>query len=151
MTQDINQQSLTSEKGMLDLAPNDNLFNCRIDPASVATLTNLSGAAFKLLDVAGQTLVVDLVTAANDTKIFGFLPFEVKKNSYVAGDFIRLAATQCIMIMEASAAIARGASVEIVPTGIKVATLTTGTLVGVALDKAAANGDLIRVAIKVLV
>jgi hypothetical protein len=53
--------------------------------------------------------------------------------------------------MEASAAIARGASVEIVPTGIKVATLTTGTLVGVALDKAAANGDLIRVAIKVLV
>lgn len=151
MTQDINQQSLTSEKGMLDLAPNDNLFSCRINPASVATLTNLNGAAFKLLDVAGQTLVVDLVTAADDTKIFGFLPFEVKKNSYVAGDFIRLAATQCIMIMEASAAIARGDSVEVVPTGIKVATLNIGTLVGVALDKAASNGDLIRVAIKVLV
>jgi hypothetical protein len=150
MTQDINQQSLTSEKGMLDLAPNDNLFSCRIDPASVSTLTNLNGAAFKLLDVAGQTLVVDLA-AADDPNILGFLPFEVKKNSYVAGDFIRLAATQCIMIMEASAAIARGASVEIEPTGIKVATLTTGTLVGVALDKAASNGDLIRVAIKTLV
>lgn len=150
MTQDINQQSLTSEKGMLDLAPNDNLFNCRIDPASLSILTNLNGAAFKLLDVAGQTFVVDLA-AADDPNIFGFLPFEVKKNSYVAGDFIRLAATQCIMIMEASAAIARGASVEIVPTGIKVATLTTGTLVGVALDKAASNGDLIRVAIKTLV
>lgn len=150
MTQDINQQSLTSEKGMLDLAPNDNLFSCRIDPDSLSTLTNLNGAAFKLLDVAGQTFVVDLA-AADDLNILGFLPFEVKKNSYVAGDFIRLAATQCIMIMEASAAIARGASVEIVPTGIKVATLTTGTLVGVALDKAASNGDLIRVAIKVLV
>jgi hypothetical protein len=52
------------------------------------------------------------------------------------------------MFMEASAAIARGADLEIVPTGVKVVTKTTGTSIGRALDKATADGDLIRVLIK---
>jgi hypothetical protein len=50
--------------------------------------------------------------------------------------------------MEASAAIARGADLEIVPTGNKVVTQSTGTSIGRALDQAAADGDLIRVLVK---
>ena len=52
--------------------------------------------------------------------------------------------------MEASAAIARGATLEIEPSGEKVVTRTTGTVIGRALDKASADGDLIRVLISTL-
>jgi hypothetical protein len=148
MTQILNQTRPTSEKGMLDLAVNWNLFDCRIDPDSVADFSNANGFAIKIVDVAGKSIMIDLATANTDD-IFGFVPYEVKTNSYSAGDFIRIASKSAVMKMEASAAIARGASVEIVPTGNKVATQSTGNVIGRALDKAAADGDLIRVLITV--
>jgi len=147
MTQQLNQIRPTSEKGMLDLGINSNLFDCRIDPASVATFNNANAFAFKIVDVAGKSIMVDLATAASDA-IFGFVPYEVKKNTYFKGDFIRLASSYSVMKMEASAAIARGATLEILPTGNKVVTKSAGTAIGIALDKAAADGDLIRVLIK---
>ena len=147
MTQSLNQIRPTSEKGMLDLAINWNLFDCRIDPASVADLSNANGFAVKIVDVAGKSIIVDLATAATDD-IFGFIPYEVKTNTYAAGDFLRVASLFGVMKMEASAAIARGADLEILPAGNKVVTQSTGTSIGRALDKAAADGDLIRVLIK---
>lgn len=147
MTQILNQTRPTSEKGMLDLGVNYNLFDCRIDPASVADFTNVNAAAFKIVDVAGKSIMVDLATLAADD-IFGFVPYEVRKNSYAAGDFIRLASAQAVMKMEASALVARGADLEILPAGNKVLTNAGGTSIGRALDKAAADGDLIRVLIK---
>ena len=148
MTQQLNQFKPTSEKGMLDLAVNWNLFDCRIDPASVADLSDLNGAAFKAVGVAGKSIMVDLVADTTDADIFGFVPYEVKKNSYAAGDFIRVAASYGVMKMEASAAIARFADLEVVVAGKKVATQATGTVIGKALDIATADGDLIRVLIK---
>jgi hypothetical protein len=148
MTQNLNQTRPTSEKGMLDLGVNWNLFDCRIDPASVADFTSANAFAFKIVDVAGKSIMVDLATANSDD-IFGFAPYEVRKNTYEKGDFIRLASKSTVMKMEASAAIARGAKVEIVPTGSKVATQSSGNVIGRALDKAAADGDLIRVLISV--
>ena len=148
MTQTLNQTRPSSEKGMLDLAVNWNLYDCRIDPASVADFTEANAFAFKIVDVSGSSIMVDLATGATD-KIFGFAPYEVKKNTYEAGDFIRLASTNVVMKMEASAVIARGATLEILPTGNKVVTKTTGSVIGRALDKAAADGDLIRVEINI--
>lgn len=148
MTQILNQTRPTSEKGMLDLAINWNLFDCRIDPNSVADFSDANAFAFKIVDVVGKSIIVDLATDATD-KIYGFLPYEVRKNTYAAGDFIRLARSFAVMKMEASAAIARGATLEIVPTGNKVVTKTTGSIVGMALDKATADGDLIRVEINI--
>jgi len=145
MTQLSNQFLQTNEKGALDLAKNENLFDCRIDPASVATLNG--GAPLKIVDVAGERIVVDLATLAADD-IFGFLPLETKTNEFTASNLIRCASFMSVMVMEASAAIARGADLEIVPTGVKVATNAGGTSIGRALDKAAADGDLIRVLIK---
>lgn len=147
MTQILNQTRPTSEKGMLDLAINWNLFDCRIDPASVADFSDANGFAVKIVGVAGKSIMIDLATAAADD-IFGFLPYEVKTNSYAAGDFVRVASFFGVMKMEASAAIARGADLEIVPTGNKVVTKAGGTSIGRSLDIAAADGDLIRVLIK---
>lgn len=148
MTQLLNQTRPTSEKGMLDLAINWNLFDCRIDPDSAADFTDANAFAFKIVDVSGKSILVDLATATGD-KIFGFLPIEVRKNSYVKGDFIRLATQNAVMKMEASAVIARGATLEILPSGNRVVTKSAGTIIGRALDKAAADGDLIRVEINI--
>lgn len=145
MTQLSNQFNQTNEKGALDLAINQNLFDCRIDPASVATIT--AGAPLKIVDVAGERIVVDLATLAADD-IFGFMPLEIIRNEFAAGKPIRVAINLSVMVMEASAAITRGADLEIVPTGVKVATNAGGTSIGRALDKATADGDLIRVLIK---
>lgn len=145
MTQTSNQFAQTTEKGMLSEAINTNLFNVRIDPASVATLSG--GAPVKMVDIAGEQIVVDLATLAADD-IWGFLPLGVKTNEFAAGKFTRAAINLSVMYMEASAAIARGADLEIVPTGVKVATNAGGTSIGRALDKATADGDLIRVLIK---
>lgn len=149
MTQLSNQFGLTTEKGTLDQAININIFPCKIDPASVADFSNCNGFAVKLVDVAGDGIIIDKATAITD-KIFGFIPYSTKTNSLVAGDYVRIAATGSVMTMEASAAIARGADLEINLTGDKVATQSTGTSIGTALDKVAADGDLVRVLIKTL-
>lgn len=146
MTQNVNQFGPTPEKGQLDGAINWNLLTVKIDDSSVANFTNASGFALKIIDKAGEIPTVDLATAATDD-VYGFLPYEIKTNSYVAGDLVRVAYDNSIMIMEASAAIASGASVEIVPTGNKVATQSAGTTIGRALEKATADGDLIKISI----
>ncbi len=146
MTQNVNQFGMSLEKGLLTLSK-DNLFDVKVDNASVATLVN--GAAVKITDTTDSQITVDIATAAADD-IFGFVVYESRKNSHIAGDFVRVACMNSVMQMEASAAIARGASVEIVPTGEKVATVAAGTVIGRALDKAAADGDLIRVLISTL-
>ncbi len=146
MTQNVNQFGMSLEKGLLTLSK-DNLFDVKVDDASVATLVN--GAAVKITDTTDSQITVNIATAATDP-IFGFVVYESRKNANVAGDLIRIACIGSVMQMEASAAIARGATVQIEPSGEKVVTRTTGTVIGRALDKAAADGDLIRVLISTL-
>ena len=149
MTQLSNQFGLTTEKGTLDQAINFNILPCKINSASVADFSNSNAVAVKLVDVAGDAIIVDKATAITD-KIFGFIPYSTKTNSLVAGDYVRIVLTGSVMRMEASAAIARGADLEINLTGDKVATQATGTSIGTALDKVSADGDLVRVLIKTL-
>jgi hypothetical protein len=146
MTQNVNQFGMSLEKGLLTLSK-DNLFDVKVDDASTATLVN--GAAVKITDTTDSQITVDIATATTDP-IFGFVVYESRKNAHVAGDLIRIACIGSVMQMEASAAITRGATVQIVPTGEKVVTRSTGTVIGRALDKAAADGDLIRVLISTL-
>ena len=145
MTQNLNQFAPTTEQGLLDLARNYNLISCRIDPASVAVFT--AGTAVKLTDVAGKILIVEKAVIGDD--IYGFVVYSNKKLAPSAGDFIEAALFSSVMYMTASAAIARNANLQIVSASNKVATLATvgATFVGRAIDKAAADGDLIRVMI----
>ena len=146
MTQNVNQFGMSLEKGLLTLSK-DNLFDAKIDDTSIEIIP--SGSAVKITDTTDAQITVDLATAAADD-IFGFVVYESRKNSFAAKDFVRVACINSVMQMEASAAIARGASVEILPAGEKVVTRTTGTVIGRALDKASADGDLIRVLISTL-
>lgn len=145
MTQILNQFAQSTEKGVLDLALNPNLITCRIAEGSSDDF--VAGTAVTLSDVAGKIFVVD--KSAIDDDIFGFVVYSAKKSVPVAGDFIEVAIAGSVMQMEASAAVARGADLEIVVASDKVATLATSgaTFIGKALDKAASDGDLIRVGI----
>lgn len=143
MTQLINQFEMGKEKGQLDLRFNANTFSCRADSLLVP------GQAVKLVDVAGGIPNVTAIAADTD-QVFGFATKSTRKDAIAIGDVIEVSATANVMYMEAGAAIAPGDKVMPVVSGSKVivASGATKSVIGIALDKAAADTNLIRVYIK---
>jgi len=142
-TFELNQTSLSALKGALTLGMNTNVFSCQILSSSVNSFT--AGTAVKIVDSTGGIPVVEKA-AAND-KIFGFITFHAKQNTYAAGEVVEVASDMCVINMETSGAILGGAVVEIVATGDTIITSGgTNTIVGRALKKAA-SGDVIPVLI----
>lgn len=148
MTQLSNQFAMTPEKGMVALSHGGTEMSYYCQVADDESTALVPAQAVKLVDVAGKTIRVTAATAASD-ETFGFVAKSVKRDDFKADEILQVARTGSVIMMEASAAIARGASVMIVVSGQKVATQTAGNkVVGIALDKAAADGDLIRVEIQ---
>lgn len=143
MTQLINQFEIGKEKGQLDLRFNANTFSCRADS------TLVPGQAVKLVNVAGGIPNVTAVTADTD-EVFGYVTKSTRRDAIAIGDVIEVSLTGNVMYMIAGAAIAPNTKVMYVTASGKVITATgTGKIVsGRAIDKAAADGDLIRVYIK---
>jgi hypothetical protein len=145
--QNLNQFKQTPVIGQPDWTVNQNIVPVRIDPAYVGALPLVAGQAFKLLDSAGPVPVVTPVTAATDTA-WGVAVHSMKRDTFAAGEYIDLALVGSTLYMQASAAIARGAKVQIDPTGPTVATLTnlaTNASLGYTVDKPSAAGSMCRV------
>lgn len=143
MTLQINQFSQTTVKGVLDLAYNPNTIPCRVKSDEATAL--IPGQAVKLSDVAGGSPVVTAVAADTDD-IFGVVAYNQIKADFPANAAVEISAQSNVIYMESSAAIARGAKVMYVVTGQLVATATAGkSIVGIALDKATAANQLVRV------
>jgi hypothetical protein len=139
--------------GTLDLTtnPNPSVLYCRYDYTNLATATIIPGTGLILVDLAGNDAIgppiVDTRTLDADA-IEGVLIYDPKKATKDIGDVVAVAQFGAVVFMEASAAISRGAKVALVlATPGQVVTLTTEALLGKALDKAAAAGDIIRVQI----
>lgn len=140
-----NQFRQATTKGQPDLqAGVDNILACIVG----------SGQSTPL--VAGQTVIqsdvvshIPTVTAALISSVpFGVVIRNMKDQDFPANARVEVARQGAIVYMEASAAIAAGADVQYDPATHKIATKTsTNGIVGQALDKATANGDLIRVTI----
>lgn len=146
MAQTMNQFNQAPVQGMLDLRFNPNTISCAIDVSSAGSL--VPGTAVKVVDNAGG--VPKVVECAADTDdVFGFINYNIKNAKFNAYDAVEISAFRDnVMYMTAGAAIARNAKVEIVVASVKVITATSGkTIVGRAYDKAAADGDIIRVVI----
>lgn len=144
MSLNINQFSQSVVKGMLALgAPKTQVISCKVNTGS----TLVPGQPVKLVDQAGKEPVVAALAADTDV-VFGFVAYNIKDQSFLAGhqvEIVRGWAAET-MWMEASEAIAPGDNLMVVLTGVKVAVATSGKPIsGVALDKAALDGDLIRV------
>jgi len=156
MAQNLNQFTQTPVIGSLDLATNPNpaVFTCRFKDASDSEGTTLKpGEPVKLVDLAGSDIVgppiVDEMTDINDGGSFGVCLYDTKKNPKVDNDICQIATEGAVVWMEASAAIARGASVSaVLDAPGEVVTATTGDILGKALDKAAGDGSMLRVLIK---
>ena len=145
MALEVNQFEISRVKGQIQKAPSPNIITALIDKDSTETFG--SGTAVKLEDIAGKQIVVEKA-AAND-EVYGFIVYNIKDNSPKAGDVVTVAFDNSFMVMEANAAIAAGAKLEIVATGDKVVGHAgTNKKVGIAVEKATASGDLITVHIK---
>lgn len=144
MTQVPNQFSMSPQKGMLDMRFNLNVLSCVVKDDESPAL--VPGQAVKCVD---NSTSVPTVTAVDDDAddIFGFVQYDGRRASYEAG--VTLDIVLCknsVMYLEADAAIAKWAKVCYVVTDEQVKTAVIGTtVVGRALDKATAGGQLIRV------
>ena len=145
MTLNINQFSQSAIQGMVDLRFGGAVVSCQIDVSSGGALP--PGQAVKVVDSAGG--VPKVVECAADTdEVFGFIAYDQIHPTFDAYDPCQVALVNggAAMFMTASAAIARNAVVTIVTASDKVKTSTGGSRdVGRAYDKAALDGDLIRV------
>jgi hypothetical protein len=145
MALSMNQFALEAVKGMMDLSVGvKSVLACQIDSSSAGGL--VAGQAVKLVDVDGGIPNVVECSGASDD-VFGFIAYNIKDKSFASGDKVEICMGRSgVMYMEASAAIAVNAEVMIVVSGQKVATATsTNRVIGRALDKATASGELIRV------
>ena len=144
MAIDLNQFSILPTKGTLTLFPNTNLVDCKVQSGTLAV-----GDPVEIVDVAGSVLQVKKATALT-SKFLGCVPYSVKGNEYATESMVRIAMDYCCMQMEASAAVPAGAAVQIDPATGKVAPQSsTNTTIGEAFAKAAGDGDLIPVMIKI--
>lgn len=143
MALNINQFKLSTVQGQLDMEVAGTVISAQVDAAQGTAL--VAGQAVKLATTSGGVpKVVGL--AANTDQAFGFLTRNLKDQSDPAGAACEIAMFGSVMWMTAGAAITRGAAVEVVYTTTKIITSAgTNPVVGFALDKASADGDLIRV------
>jgi hypothetical protein len=145
-TQYSNQFNITNIVGALTLLQNNNILSGLVDANESGTL--VPGNAVLMKDVASKIPKFELATAKTDD-IFGFIPSDIRTSEYVLNEPIKVAFNDCVMLMEASAAIAGGADLQYDPATNKVATrVAPNTTIGKCLDKAAADGDMVRVLIK---
>ena len=145
MAQDPNQFGQTVEKGQIDLNNSNSPLPCQVDAAQATSLVR--GQAVKLAATVGGVPKVLAVAAVTD-KIFGYVAYNIKQSGFAALEHLEIVRHGGIIYLEASAVIARGARVSNIIAGEKVVTaVASSTIAGMALDAAAADGDLIRVEI----
>jgi predicted RecA/RadA family phage recombinase len=149
MTQYSNQFSQTPEAGYLYLQNGvNNVLSCIHKTGETTAL--VAGQAVKIVDSYTAIPAVEAIDANTDG-IFGFVVRNAKDADIPADARLEVARNGTTMFMTASAAIARGAKVQYAYTTTKVATADGATnVIGTALDKAGADGDVIRVQINIV-
>ncbi|WP_299074743.1 DUF2190 family protein [uncultured Paraglaciecola sp.] len=139
----INSFEQAPEKGSVDLSFHGSVVSARVKEGESAALT--TGQGVQIVD--NDNGIPDVTAMTADTQFaFGFITRNVKDVSYAAEKRCEVAMQGTAIYLEAGAAIARGANVEYDVSADKVITSAgTNPICGYAYDKAAADGDLIRV------
>lgn len=144
-----NQFELSPFLGVVDMAYNYNTKAMQIDSSQSGSIQ--AGCAVKRVDVAGGVPKV-IACSANSDSCIGFINFDVKTKAFVAGSMCEVSQDGNVIYLYATGAVAAGAQVTLdVSTQGGVAQLvgsSGASIVGYALDKAAAAGALIRVQLK---
>lgn len=133
--------------GMIDMRFDYDTISAQIDASETGTL--YAGSPVKMYDSAGGVPKV-VKCAANSDEVLGFINYDIKSQSFVAGSAVEISMAGNVIFLYATAAIARGARVALDVANNGVAPLAGSggaDIVGWALDKAVAMGDLIRVVV----
>lgn len=145
MTLTPNQFEQSVVAGMVDTAMSaaGNTIPCAVKGDESTPL--VSGQSVKLVDNnAGLPQIT--ARAANTDPIFGIVGYTTKSQSFAATERVEVFIKDTVVYLTAGAAIARGEQVEINYDDNKVITNAgVNPAVGFAMDKAAADDDLIRV------
>lgn len=144
-----NQFAQTPILGQVSQLPNPNILVAQINPSTAATVIT-AGTAVKLITGAGVQILVDVCPAVTDGPVFGFIQFNMRKNTYVGGDTVEIACVNSVILLKSSAAIARGANVsQTAPSAgndpLVTTSVATNFVAGQALDRATGANQLIRV------
>ena len=138
-----NQFALEPVQGEVDMTVQGQVVSAQVYASEATAL--VAGQAVKLIDSAGGVPTVTACTSNTDP-VFGFVIRNAKDINFAAGDRLEVALNGVLLYMTAGGAIARGGAVEQVYSTQKViASAGLNPTVGYAFDKAAADGDLIRV------
>lgn len=148
--QNPNQFAQTTQLGMIDMRFDYDTVAVQIDVSQATAL--YAGAAVKFVDsVDGVPKVVGC--AANSDEVYGFINFDIKSVSYVAGSNAEISMAGNYIYLYATGAISRGKQVQLdLSTNGGVAQIVGSSgadIVGWAFDKAVAAGTLIRVKLTV--
>ena len=154
MSQNMNQFKQTPVVGSVDLQTNANpaMFTCRFKDVSAGGATLVPGEGVKLVDLGASDFVGPPIVDERATTdvIFGVKLFTTKENTAEDGDIVQIAGDGAVVFMNAGAAIVRGAKVELVDAtpGNVITSAGTNRILGIALDKATAADQVIRVLVK---
>lgn len=144
MALSINQFALTTEVGT------------KVGSSGVITAQFYSASASDTI-AAGEFVVLSATTNGQVTKVakgsgltdgyVGVVLTDPMKETFAVGDKVTVAMRGTVAMAKASAAITCGAKLQYAYASGKVATVaaSANTIVGIALEDAAADGDLIRV------
>jgi len=143
----INSFAVTQVAGQPDLQFQGSVVTARVSSNQATAL--VAGQAVKLENSGLQGLPNVLAITADTDKVFGIVLRNLKDQTFAAGHTVEIARDQSVVYLPASAAIARGAAVEIDYSTFQVTTWGgTNTCIGEAFDAAVNAGDIIRVWIK---
>ena len=144
MTQSLNQFAQKVNLGQVDLGYGSNVIPGEIVSTETASLVTADWV--KLSDVVGKVPAFAKCTADTD-EAYGILTYNPKDINRKAGESIEVASGGTVVYLRATGAISRGVEVAIdtSETGGVTATTSAVKIIGHSLDKAAADGDLIRV------
>jgi hypothetical protein len=132
--------------GMIDMKFDYNTMSAQIDVTAGAAVYRAGQAVKVVANTAGGVPKVIGVSADADV-VLGFINFDIKSQSFVAGSMCELSMNGNVIWLYAGEAITQGLRVclKADQPGTVWATGHTANLVGWALDGAAAAGELIRV------
>lgn len=147
-TQNINSFTQSPQLGMIDQRFDYNTMPVQVDVSQVGAL--FAGSAVKMVDsLDGVPKVVGC--SANADNVLGFINFDIKSQTFVAGSRAELSRGGNVIYLYATGAIARGHQVQLdltSPGGVAQSVGSSGAnIVGWAMDKAATAGVLIRVSL----
>ena len=96
--------------GMAAEQPIDTV-TAQINPNTTATYIT-AGCAVKLIANTGPEKIVDVTTSPSDGPVFGVIAYNMRKNSYGAGDRCEVHTDMNVLYLKSSAAINRGVRVS---------------------------------------